>query len=152
MDSVDTRSANPATSILRNMAIKDGFDENVRMEMHAEAEESTYSVESEGNLEATNNDDIPDLVEDQPGPSRASNRTIEIQGFSPLNPRMVSTPEDQVDFMEQTRDDILENLNKVQELCNDTMAEVQNLKTKWSEAELEANTLKVHCQTLYSYV
>ena len=127
--------------------MKDGFDENVRMEMHAEAEESTYSVESEAEIEIekTAEDDLPDLPEDQPGPSRASNKTIEIQGFSPLNPRAVSTPDvDQALFMEQTKSDILENLSKVQDLCNDTMKEVQSLKNKWTEAEVETNTLKVN--------
>ena len=125
--------------------MKDGFGENIRMEMHAEAEESTYSVNSDAEADNTAEDDLPDLPEDRPGPSRASNKTIEIQGFSPLNPRAVSTPdEDQAHFMEQTKTDILENLSKVQDLCNDTMREVQSLKTKWTEAELETNTLKVN--------
>ena len=145
---MDTRLANPATATLRNMVVKDGFDPNIRMEMHDEAEESTYSVESEANeaekADDTMNGDVPDFTEDQPGPSRASNRTVEIQGFSPLPPRMVSTPdEDHSHFMEQTKNDILQNLNKVQDLCDDTMKEVQALKVKWSEAEAEKNTLKV---------
>ena len=133
------------------MVMKDGFDKNTRMEMHENAEESTYSDHSENsgseNLDCDlpENQDLPDNQEEQPAPSRASNRTIEIENFSPLRPNMVSTPEIQnnAETLERTRVDILNTLNAVQGLCDETMREVNTLKTRWNEVELETNTLKV---------
>lgn len=155
IDSVDTRSANPAASMLRKMAAKDGFDENVRMEMHEDAEKSTYSVDGDADSDVTGEELGADMPDDQPaspaqqGTSQVSNRTIEIQGFSPLPPRMVSTPDEvPVSQMERTKNEILDNLNQVQELCENTMKEVRSLQSKCSKTELDTNTLKV----LYSNI
>ena len=147
---MDTRRANPAASILRQMVKKDGFDENIRMQMHENAEESTYSEfsEEETSSEPEKNEDENRPNEqptERPGSSRMSNRTIEIQGFSPLPTRMVSTPEmEQAATLERTRQEILDTLNSVQGLCDETMQEVRHLKARWNEVEVETHTLKVN--------
>ena len=152
IDSMDTRLSNPAASTIRKMVGKDGFDENMRMEMHEDAEKSTYSVDEEDADDDTGSEmsqSMPNETVDSDNRAQASqmsNKTIEIQGFSPLQPRMVSTPEVPVqnEAMERTKNEILANLGEVQKLCENTMAEVRTLRTKCSKTEIDTNTLKVN--------
>lgn len=133
------------------MIRKDGFDENMRLEMHEDAEKSTYSTEEGSKDGETGSDLSQNLPDEEVEPdnqiltSQASNGTVEIQNFSPLPTRMVSTPDTPpVNLaLEQTKTEILKNLSQVQELCEDTMSEVRALKTKCSKTEIDTKTLKV---------
>ena len=54
MDHVSSRTANPSSSLIRNIVAKDGFSKTVRMECHEDADTSTASLVSEANQDQTN--------------------------------------------------------------------------------------------------
>ena len=125
------------------MAKKDGFGPEMRMEMHEDAEESTYSLESQEGDDTDKNSEIISIPNGENQPSQDLQQDASY-GFSPIPGRMASTPENQdQEALNQTKNEILSTLGKVQNLCEHTMAEVESLKGKWEKAEVETNSLKV---------
>ena len=51
---MSSRTANPSSSLIRNIVAKDGFSKTVRMECHEDADTSTASLVSEANQDQTN--------------------------------------------------------------------------------------------------
>ena len=53
IDHINTRTANPSSSLVRNLVGKSGFDQNTRMECHEDADTSTASAVTDTNQDTT---------------------------------------------------------------------------------------------------
>ena len=129
------------------MVAKDGFSKSARMEVHEDANDSTISAVSEANRDDQSVSDSEKSVTARNAPaastivvSKSSN-----EDYGNLSPIQASTPElPNSSATAQAGQAIVNKLDEIQNLCNDTMEEVTRLKEKWAEKEAEANRIQVN--------
>ena len=144
IDSIDTRTANKPPSWIRQMIQRDGFNQNFRIEVDDEADQSTASAVSEAMEE------IPSGNTGTPvSPSPTNAAPLPVQNLS--QPQHSSTPDvpppSDCDSCEKTTV-VLNKLNELQDLFTNTMEEVEDLKHQFKSNRTEINQLKVSILTI----